>query len=141
MTDNKIIKALECCAEEKPCNECPLFDYTEDEIKCKNKCFVDALDLINRQRAKIKALEMDNAQLQSDIANANMNSDHALAEIEWLKARNVNNCCNWQIKYNPLRAEAIKEFAERLKKELGFGRHTSYDEIDNLVKEMTEGKE
>lgn len=31
-------------------------------------------------KAKNKALQMDNAQLQSDVINANMNADHAMAE-------------------------------------------------------------
>ena len=34
------------------------------------------------------------------------------------------------------RAEAVKEFAERLKKELSFGHYIQPDQIDNLVKEM-----
>jgi hypothetical protein len=33
-------------------------------------------------------------------------------------------------------ANAVKEFAEKLKTMLSFGRYTSYEQIDNLVKEM-----
>lgn len=34
------------------------------------------------------------------------------------------------------KSEAIKEFAERLKQELSFGKYIQSDRIDNLVKEM-----
>ena len=38
------------------------------------------------------------------------------------------------------RAEVVKEFAARLRKEAGyFGRAVAVEDIDNLVKEMTEG--
>ena len=39
----------------------------------------------------------------------------------------------------PARAEAVKEFAEKLKPTLSFCRYTSAEDIDNLVKEFTEG--
>ena len=56
LTDNEIVKALECCNEwEKPedCTNCP--------AKGKGECCVltlkiDALDLINRQKAENKEL-------------------------------------------------------------------------------------
>ena len=37
---------------------------------------------IKEHLAEIERLEMDNAQLQSNIINANMNCDHLLAEVE-----------------------------------------------------------
>ena len=39
-------------------------------------------NIISHQKAKIEALQMDNAQLHSDIVNANMNLEHLQAEIE-----------------------------------------------------------
>jgi glucan phosphorylase len=55
MTDAEIIKALECCSREAyDCVACPL-NLKEEEF-----CFIDvrkyALDLINRQKAKIEEL-------------------------------------------------------------------------------------
>ena len=82
MTDNEIIKALEWCADTKGemSNECP---YVLGVCSCNNEqLHKDALDLINRQKAKIEALQMDNEQLQSDVANANMNLEHMTAEVE-----------------------------------------------------------
>ena len=57
MTDNKIIKALECCTDEsyENCNECP---YSIDTLSCERiKLLEDSLDLINYQKAEIERLE------------------------------------------------------------------------------------
>ena len=69
MKDNEIIKALVCCKGIPMCDRCPYLK------KC-GRLSGDALDLIYRQQSKIKALQMDNAQLQSDIITANCNLDH-----------------------------------------------------------------
>lgn len=57
MTDNEIVKALECCIA-KPialCKNCP---YFLGNGKCKHsKMQREALDLINRQQAEIEALK------------------------------------------------------------------------------------
>ena len=43
MTDNDIIKALECCFMEQQCNNCPL--YKEHSVDCLDKEHsVDCLD-------------------------------------------------------------------------------------------------
>lgn len=57
MTDNEIIKALECCTDEwyENCNECP---YSIDTVSCERmKLLEDSLDLINRQKAEIERLK------------------------------------------------------------------------------------
>ena len=54
MTDNEIIKALECCSKHNCCNECPNF-----HTLCEGDSTVmvrKALDLINRQKAEIERL-------------------------------------------------------------------------------------
>ena len=51
------------------------------------------------------------------------------AEIEWFA--DIGKM------YSEIRAEAIKEFAERLKAEMSFGRYIQADQINNLVKELT----
>lgn len=83
MTDEQIIKAYECCYGSEPCYKtgCPLFR----DLNCDETLHKAMVDLINRQKAKIEALQMDNAQLHSDIINANMNLEHMTAEIERLK--------------------------------------------------------
>ena len=112
MTDTEIIKALECCPQHIMCGHCP-FRNVEN---CMSALYVDALDLINRQKAEVERLKAE-AQMADGYADA-------------LEER--------------AKSEAIKEFAERLKATLmPFPMHcmpdvfvVSADEIDNLVKEM-----
>ena len=58
MTDNEIIKALECCIAPK-CGECSIFNNSEIR-RVPGRCIVtlekNALDLINRQKAEIERL-------------------------------------------------------------------------------------
>ena len=54
MTDNEIIKALECCTGDfDGCASCPLYDHCCDRGY---KLIYYALDLINRQKAEIERL-------------------------------------------------------------------------------------
>ena len=59
MTDNDIIKALECCISDENCENCPLYHK-----KIENACtltvvefYKEILDLINRQKAEIERLK------------------------------------------------------------------------------------
>lgn len=141
MTDNDIIKALECCikaeiwgdCEEMGCpahtkQGCHFYLRTDDDYE--NTIYIeilkDALDLINRQKAEIESLRnllQERAKVDFDKVVAVV--DRAMADI---------------------RAKAIKEFAERLKDE---SRYTAnkigelhkvfyIDDLNELVKEMTE---
>ena len=51
MTDEQIVKALECCLGNTKCGECPILGTPN----CMNKVFGYALDLFKRQRAEILA--------------------------------------------------------------------------------------
>lgn len=55
MTDNEIIKALECCCKNNNCEGCPL-DYLTFSSQCASELAIKSLDLINRQRAEIERL-------------------------------------------------------------------------------------
>lgn len=113
MTDEQIVRALECCGEMKDCKkECPLGDVGGID-KCMHTLMLDALELIKRQQAAIECF--------ADIGKM----------------------------YSEVRAEAVREFAERLKKELNITGNGGWFEIgesgligaiDDLVKEMTEGR-
>lgn len=120
MTDSEIIKALECCAWCPPsCRECP---YTLKECSSLRN---HALALINRQKAEIERLQDYNENLlciNTDLSN------NLLDEVK------------------TARAEAVKEFAERLK-EQRIKPEFPWDDftvtegmIDDLVKEFTEDK-
>ena len=56
MTDNEIIKALECCRDCK-CIECPCYKDIEGEMRCTEIDEEEIIDLINRQKEKIKEFE------------------------------------------------------------------------------------
>lgn len=54
MTDNEIIKALECCTRlNRKCHECPLLNDGAVSEHCISVIRCEALDLIKRQQAKI----------------------------------------------------------------------------------------
>ncbi len=57
MTDNEIIKALECCCGDNGCFGCP---YTENHgCRLLRNPIKDALDLLNRQKAEIERLGIE----------------------------------------------------------------------------------
>ena len=127
MTDNEIIKALECCnGWDGRCLNCPL---NREGTNCKEKLNSYALDLINRQKEEIKELK---DILEKVPTNAYDLQVEASEKLE-----------------NQIKSEVIKEFAERLKTNFNknirlYGRCTVCDattEIDDLVKEMTEVSE
>ena len=125
LTDNEIIKALERCVKDGypyGCEGCP---YRAED--CNERLDADALDLINRQKAEIERLK----NTLDDV----LDREPILVERSEKYAK----------------AEAIKEFAERLKKELTLHRKVCRNlldndgvfaidkvrqKVDNLVKEM-----
>lgn len=63
MTEEQIIKALECCSNPLcKCHECP---YKKMDEMCFDDVKRDALSLINRQSAQIEHLTAENKRLQS----------------------------------------------------------------------------
>ena len=140
MTDNQIIKALECCADEMGCKKgCPCFDPKAKGSCCTiSKIGIEkiALDLINRQQADIRKLQLENEKLEiklkGKIESSNKSRDSAMevikkqeAEIERFKelvTEKQNLIEQWQdkarefiAKNQTVKSEAIKEFAERVK--------------------------
>ena len=120
-TDKEIMKALECCSNLRDCCECSYF-HDKPCIQLK----LDALDLINRQNTEIERL---------------VSRVSVLAEIEKDYALKYGNDFDVSIVKKQIRHEAVKEFAERLKKKAFYVGGFTYltvkvDDIDNLVKEM-----
>ena len=68
MTGNEIIKALECCGNERGnrCSKCP--HYSENNDYCQEGLHRYALDLINRQNEKICKLEDELRRAKSEIS-------------------------------------------------------------------------
>jgi len=118
MTDEEIIKALECCNNNQHCWLCVLKDREDDCYEILKY----ALDLINRQKAEIDKLKIENCAL----------SEKRITFPERLKI----------VKH--ARTKSIKEFADRLiekKMQSTMDRRICTTEmINNLVKEMTESE-
>ena len=115
MTDNEVIKALECCST-ATCisNNCP-YEKIHDIPTCATKLTRDALDLINRQKAEIERLRYNLEAMLDERA------DHSEAYKEF--------------------AERLKDKHRRIMDydEAGFGAQIFIFEervIDNLLKEM-----
>ena len=126
MTDNEIIKAMQCViGNDVSCSEC-IYQKALPFPSCRRMCAKNALDLINRQKAEIE-------RLKKNIDGLNIFTKNHIKVI---------------------RLQSIKEFAERLKETITNAINTYYnsngggyylaedtiEDIDNLVKEMTEGE-
>lgn len=114
MTDNEIIKAMQCViGNDVKCSECT-YQKVLPFPSCRRKCAKNALDLINRQKAEVE-------RLQKNIDGLNIFTKNHIKVIK---------------------LQAIKEFAERLKENYCFtdrwGKIITKSTVDNLVKEMTE---
>lgn len=120
MTDNEIIKALECCAIKHNCADCPQLGNK----KCIDTAMKGVLELTALQKAEIERLE----------------NDIEAKEIEY--GDMVDQCKSVEKHLEKAKAEAVKEFAESLKekaytpKPYGMAKVVDGYEIDILVKEM-----
>jgi hypothetical protein len=101
-----------------------------------NYAVEESQKIINRQKAEKEALIAGQETLQKHIAEQK-------SEIEMLNGYINTNCLDcagckqWKCDCANIRAEAIKEFAERLKGLSEYGNiNVSPWQVDNLVKEM-----
>ena len=134
LTDEDIISSLEVIATTRNCDECKIRNCKWGTCNCSQITANAALDLINRQKAEIE-------RLQKEVN---------LVSIQFQ---------DLQERTNEVKAEAYKEFAERLKNKIisdtAYGcdasQHTGYydyqikigdipEYIDNLVKEYEKGR-
>ena len=153
MTDNEIIKALECCSETKTsdCKECPLLS-----VECsKYDLYKLALDLINHQKAENEenSLKIETQANTIKILETALENQNTVNVELQLKIKNyISEKDDLNIELQAMRgvANSYKAEVEKLKAEI---RNTdnilnSHDTcldiiIDNLVKEMvgeTDGK-
>lgn len=71
MTDNEIVKALKLCITQDgsiPCYDCPC--WCDDKQKCVGLNYAEILDLINRQKAEIERLEIENMLTLNELIEA-----------------------------------------------------------------------
>ena len=129
MTDNEIIKFMQCVVgNDANCSECE-YQKVLPFPSCRMMCAKNALDLINRQKAEIERLEKEIKDKERAY------NDEFCSRKEW------QTKCRELLKEKQItKSEAIKEFAEKLKKRFYLSAvlcvvYVYY--IDNLVKEMT----
>ncbi|MBE6890003.1 MAG: hypothetical protein E7485_08325 [Ruminococcaceae bacterium] len=128
MTDNEIIKALECCSTAQNCTPCKYepSEYEKGTVGCCNELMKNALDLIKRHQAEIEKL----SKPQGVTFLANGIEIHAKDSDEYYKFKRL------------VKADAITEFAERLKIDAVEVRYCTFSavvrvaDINTLVKEM-----
>lgn len=113
MTDEQIIKAVDVC-KTGACRGCPY--HVLGTAGCISILMKDVFGLINRQKAQIESLREENRILSHDADTAfqeglNENRDLFKKEVE-----------------PEIKAEAYKEFAERLKKPVSKCRFTAITE-------------
>ena len=121
LTDEQIVKALECCEERDincvsspQCDICPQLSYfhtVADREDCRTLLFAKALDLINRQKEQFHYLDVECERLEKE-------NEKLEAEIERLKKKK----------------KASKGFWDELA-------YVDVDDINNLVKEMVGEKD
>ena len=102
MTDNEIIKALECCNSpfsEHRCKDCPM----QGNFRCSYYTINIALDLINRQKAEIERLEKEVKDKEMAY------NDEFCLRKEW-----QTKCRELLKEKQAIKSEAIKEFAESI---------------------------
>ncbi len=144
MTDNEIIKALECCKTGDDCKGCPY--YANERYTCGEHFNEDMLDLINRQKAEIERLQNILLKFMDEVARWEEKKGIDVSELPLIPI-----CDEGRDIIDHHRAIAIKQFAERLHEYINgiIERHEMpmfpfsvafvsgmETKIDNLVKEM-----
>lgn len=132
MTDNEIIKALEClCWRPSKCRKCPYSPRYEFPL-CQRQIAKDSLDLINRQKTEI------------DSAKAKIEICAEVIERQDAELKRVKECP----KVEKIKAEAYKKFAERIRECCNSNNELSSDawlsvttDINCVLKEMVGEKE
>ena len=126
----KVIEAGERCVHGNECDKCPYYELGRPDCMLK---------LINGQRAGIDSLNFDVETYRLRWTKATARLDAAEAEI-----KRLNNTIDDILDRQPLlveraekyaKADAIKEFSERLKKAFYYNDAIKHN-IDNLAKEM-----
>ena len=139
MESNDIKKALECClCDNSECLQC------QNKELCRIECdelATKTIDLINRQRTEIERLKQRNAVCEAANRCIVWQRDRRDREIEELHSQ----IAGLNIYKSKIKAEAVKEFVEKLKKNM-HNKFKALDEyefeyiterdIDNLAKEM-----
>ena len=120
MTDDDIIKAMQCViGNSVNCSECT-YQKVLPFPSCTRMCAKDALDLINRQKAEIE-------RLKRDIAIHKHVHEESNAAYQILVKQAKNQAIH----------EFVKKFKDRVVNKYEYVQVDIFDELDNFTKEMT----
>ena len=118
MTDNEIIKALECCNKSdngKGCFECPYRQYCPDCLRRRNE---DTIDLINRQKAEIERLQGLLSEWKKEAYKlADSKDEHFKICDEYAEKAKQRYSEMFDEAKGKIKVEAVKEFDELLKED------------------------
>ena len=128
MTDNTIIKALECCTKcNSDCEKCEISDFCEENDSEINKALLDLINRLQAENERLKPFEDKIAEFKSHIRVEDMLVFASSLE-EWVEFMQKT------------KAEAYKECIEKVKIK---GVKVGVDEIcifegtlNNLLKEL-----
>lgn len=136
MTESEIMKALECC-KKRECCECPRVGKFENVFLCYADLTHYVLNLINRKNAEIEALQKkDGAECPTCHGTGRTGTTDWLTkgmsaeQIAEKKAKAIAEC-NTEI-----RAEAIKEVLQKVKKTNRSVAILRTSHIDQIAKEL-----
>ena len=116
MTDNEIIKALECCINDD-CDNCP-----DTFGNCEHNAMRNALNLINRQQEEIERLKIENQSLRGAANSYKLHYNEAKTEaVKEFAERLKEKCHNY---YPSIDRYCVSRKAVEIR------------DIDNLTKEM-----
>ena len=133
LTDSEIVKALECCANYKhtKCKGCPLGENCMNVSICSL-----ALDLINR-------LQAENEKLRNQTTTYITSISELTNEVERLRADResaMQLAADIISADKTLKAEAYKEYADKLAQNLGFAFLRKHESVlvimESLLKEL-----
>ena len=119
MTDNEIIKALECCENRnQKCEECPYYS--------KHYCVErDALDLINRQKEELDGKDVEIMRFKHEIERYKENEKFISAKCDSIQEKLVILNSEIAKALATAKADAYLKFVVRALKRIGFIEHTN----------------
>ena len=152
MTDNEIIKALECCCKNNNCEGCPL-DFLTFSSQCASELAIKSLDLITRQQVENKRLKKEVNLVSIQFQDLQERYEESQAEIERLKECPKcvyeydgeimeycvqSPCPNFKT-VEQIKSEAVKEFADEFERRcIKGGIYPAFvkRQLENVKKEM-----
>ena len=108
LTDNEIVKILECCVKQR-CDSCLQYGMYDDDEDCMRFAMQNVLDLINRKDQRIAEYEAEIERLTDEACRY---------QTLWRKLQSENDILNLAINVldvDEIKSEAYREFWTKLR--------------------------